>query len=97
LNLAVTLVHNILKKINPKLNSFKIPKSIKLFQIVKRIENRDFLILFRELDILQIYKNAFDLLGSYINSPSAFLESEKVIKDLVYEWKKSIQIRSSYI
>ncbi|MFX1392265.1 MAG: hypothetical protein ACFFAH_01705 [Promethearchaeota archaeon] len=91
------LVYEILTKINPKLDSFRIPLSINIFKYLKRIEKRDLKKFFSGLRIIEIYKSAFQYLECYKNYPEKFLEYGKEIQNLVTDWKECLEIQSSFI
>lgn len=91
------LVCKILKHINPKLKKFKVPLSIKIIDIIKKVQNRNFNGIFKNLEIFQIYNCAFNLLMNSIDCKEKFLKSRKKINMLYKKWENCLQIQSSYI
>ena len=91
------MIYGILKRINPYLNSFKIPISTKLFNCFEKIENRDFSNIFSKLKIINIYKISFKILEFYNKSPKKFFKYGDKIELLINEWKNCKEIQSSFI
>lgn len=95
--LTSVIIYKILKKINPYINNFKIPISLKIYQIIQKVLKKDFSALFTKFEMIKIYKNAFKLLEYYINFPSKFLKCGKYIEKLRYDWENcSPDIQSSF-
>lgn len=89
--------YKVLKEINPKLKSYRIPFSLKIYKIIKMVLNKNFLNIFSEFKTIQNYKLSFHLLECFIKSPQKFLVDGKKIKNLKNEWDNCITIQSSYL
>lgn len=96
-DITCIIVYNILKKINPYINSFKIPPTLKIYNYIKKIKNNDLNKKFSDFKEIQVYKKAFNLLKYYIKDSQKFLNYEREIKNLKNEWEDCLHIHSSYV
>lgn len=96
-DITCIIAYNLLKKINPYINSFNIPPTLKIYNYIKKIKNNDFKKKISDFKEIQVYKKAFNLLKYYIKDSQKFLNYEREIKNLKNEWEDCLHIHSSYV